>query len=171
MSGDASSSALEWVLPAPFIHVCDAAAADVDGFGHVNNAVYVRWLNDAAWAHSQALGVGAADCRGLDRGMVVRETLITYHASAKAGDRVSVGTWILSNDGRLRSDRGFQLLDQDGRQLARGLMRFVCVTLSSETPARMPPLFREAYAARPDVAAALIAEPWRLDGAARPSGS
>ncbi|TWW08372.1 hypothetical protein E3A20_25000 [Planctomyces bekefii] len=30
--------------------------ADLDEIGHVNNLVYVKWLLDAAVAHSSALG-------------------------------------------------------------------------------------------------------------------
>ena len=32
-------------------------AADIDAYGHVNNAVYLTWLDRVAWSHSAALGV------------------------------------------------------------------------------------------------------------------
>ena len=35
----------------------DVQAADIDAYGHVNNAVYLTWLDRAAWSHSAALGV------------------------------------------------------------------------------------------------------------------
>ncbi len=157
-----------WALPEPFIHTVCAAAADMDGFGHVNNAVYVRWLGEAAWAHSVALGLSEQDCQALDRGMVVRHTEIAYRAAARAGDEVHIGTWILSNDGRLRSDRAFQLRRaSDGVEVARARMRFVCVTLSTGAPARMPDVFARAYAPAAAVTAALDGAPWRVDGEAR----
>ncbi len=153
-----------WALPAPFMHTVCAAAADVDGFSHVNNAVYVRWLGEAAWAHSVALGLSEQDCQTLDRGMVVRHTEIAYRAAAHAGDEVTIGTWILSNDGRLRSDRAFQLRRAgDGVEVARARMRFVCVTLSTGAPARMPEAFARAYRPEPEVLTALDATPWRVD--------
>lgn len=160
----ATLNAEAWALPEPFIHTVHAEPGDVDGFDHVNNAVYVRWLSEAAWAHSVALGLNESDCQALDRGMVVRHTEIAYRAAAHAGDEVRIGTWILSNDGRLRSDRAFQLRRaRDGVEVARARMRFVCVTLSTGAPSRMPEAFARAYAPTPGVREALDGAPWRVD--------
>lgn len=51
-----------WDLPAAFIHSVSTLASDIDAYGHVNNSVYLRWLDQAAWAHSAALGVSAEHC-------------------------------------------------------------------------------------------------------------
>jgi acyl-CoA thioester hydrolase len=51
-----------WDLPAAFIHTVSALASDVDAQGHVNNPVYLRWLDQTAWGHSAALGVSAEHC-------------------------------------------------------------------------------------------------------------
>ena len=47
-----TEAAMSWDLPSPFIHERVAVHAEIDGYGHVNNAVYVAWLDDCAWAHS-----------------------------------------------------------------------------------------------------------------------
>lgn len=149
-----------WDLPKPFIHPLTAQDGDIDGFGHVNNAVYLRWLVEAAWAHSEALGLSEARCVELDRGMVVRRHEIEYLRSARAGEDLRVGTWIVSNDARLTSDRRYQLVrPADGATLVRGHTRFVCIALSSGAPARMPPEFA-AYAVDPDIAVANENNPW-----------
>jgi len=36
-------------------------AEEIDGLGHVNNVIYLKWLQDAAVAHSTANGWSAAD--------------------------------------------------------------------------------------------------------------
>jgi acyl-CoA thioester hydrolase len=62
---------MSWDLPAPFIHERVAHHAEIDGYGHVNNAVYVAWLDDCAWAHSTARGISPELCRSLNRRMAV----------------------------------------------------------------------------------------------------
>lgn len=156
---DADASAAEtlaWDLPEPFILERVARPEDADGFGHVNNGVYVRWLGEAAWAHSEALGLSEAACVAMDRGFVIRRTEIDYLAAAAPGDAVRLATWIIENDGRLRSRRRFQLVRQaDARTLVRAEMLFVSVRLSTGEAVRMPDEFKTTYPVPPAVAAAL----------------
>jgi acyl-CoA thioester hydrolase len=145
----------DFELPSAYVHRVTASTADVDAYGHVNNSVYLRWLDETAWAHSAALGVPPARCVALRRGMVVWRSLLHYTAPAFAGDALEVGTWIVSRDGRLRVDRRFQLRRAtDGRTLLRGLLCYACVDLDSGRPRRMPPEFLASYAPLPEVAAA-----------------
>lgn len=51
-------------------------AEDIDKLGHANNAVYVRWLEQCAWKHSESLGLGLTEYRELDRAMVVPDPAI-----------------------------------------------------------------------------------------------
>jgi acyl-CoA thioester hydrolase len=142
-------------LPSAYVHRVTASTADVDAYGHVNNSVYLRWLDETAWAHSAALGVAPARCIALRRGMVVWRSLLHYAAPAFAGDALEVGTWIIAWDGRLRVDRRFQVRrSTDGRTLLRGLLCYVCADLDSGRPRRMPPEFLTHYRPLPDVAAA-----------------
>ncbi len=145
-----------WDLPAPFVHRVTAGPGDVDTYGHVNNAVYLRWLDQAAWAHSTELGVDEAACVALRRGMVVWRSQLNYVAAAYAGDALEVGTWLVRADGRLRVDRRFQVRRQgDGRTLLRGLIHYVCMDLDSGRPRRMPAQFARSYRPLDDVVAAL----------------
>ncbi len=43
-------------MPARFEHSLTVTEADLDRQGHVNNIVYIRWMQDAAVAHSAAQG-------------------------------------------------------------------------------------------------------------------
>lgn len=150
-----------WDLPEPFTMAREVRADDVDAFGHVNNAVYLTWLEAAAWAHSEALGVSQADCVALDRGMVAARTDIIYAASARAGDALMVGTWTVTPNPRLYSDRRYQIVrPADGVTVTRARTRFVSAVLSTGKPSRPPPQFA-VYDARPDVVAALENAPWK----------
>jgi hypothetical protein len=51
---------------------------DIDAYGHVNNSVYLTWLDQAAWAHSAALGVPLTQCMSSRRGMAAQRIEIDY---------------------------------------------------------------------------------------------
>jgi len=150
---------VDWDLPDPFVHERVAEHGEIDGYGHVNNAVYVVWLDDCAWAHSVARGLPPQLCRRLNRGMAVWRTQIHYLRPALEGDRVQVATWPVRNDGRLRIDRRFQIVRaSDGETLLRALIHYVCIDLESGKAKRMPREFTN-YTVDPAVAAAVAAEP------------
>lgn len=139
-------SSPDWDHENPFVAPFKVRPDDIDGFGHVNNAVYVRWINDGAWAHSKALGLGFDSYRDLDAGFVVVRHEIDYLSSAMPGETALVATWITSNDMRLRLSRRFQICDEaTGRTLARATTQFAVIALSTGRPRRMPQAFREGY--------------------------
>ncbi len=145
-----------WDLLSPFVHRVTAHAGDVDAYGHVNNAVYLGWLDAAAWAHSTALGISPQHCVDARRGMVVWRSQLHYLAPAFAGDTLEVATWLVFGDARLRVDRRFQIQrPRDGRTLLRGLIHYVCADLDNGRPRRMPPEFASHYRPLPEVVAAL----------------
>jgi acyl-CoA thioester hydrolase len=126
----------------------EVRAADIDAYDHVNNAVYLTWLDRAAWSHSAALGVPLERCVTLRRGMAALRTEIDFVRAALAGDQVQVATWIEDSNGRLRVVRRFQVLRvADGATLARARTEYVCINLDSGKAVRMPELFARAYVA------------------------
>ena len=137
---------VEWDLPQPFTLQLVVAHDEIDDYDHVNNAEYVRWLDRCAWAHSTALGVSIEDCKRIDRGMAVLRSELDYLSPAFLDDRVTVATWIVKNDGKLRVTRKFQIVaEHSGRTLVRATVEYVCLVLSSGRPSRMPPVFLERY--------------------------
>lgn len=135
-----------WEFPDPHVVEIDVDDADIDEYAHVNNAVYLRWLDRAAWSHSAALGLSIDDCTRLRRGMAALRIEIDYVRAALARDRVRVGTWIVETDHRLRVLRRFQVRHAaDGGTLARARTEYVCLNLDSGRAARMPPEFRSTY--------------------------
>jgi len=141
-------------MPSPYIAAMAVAVADIDSYGHVNNAVYMSWFDRAAWEHSASLGLPVARCLQLDRGMAVVRTVIAYLRPALRGDMVQVATWLLPADGKLRVRRRFQVRRAAGTTLARAEIEYACLELSSGRPARWPAEFRENYAPLADAVAA-----------------
>jgi acyl-CoA thioester hydrolase len=139
---------VQWDFPNPFTLQLIVANEEIDDYQHVNNAAYVRWLDRCAWAHSTALGVSIEDCKRMDRGMAVLRSEIDYLAPAYLDERITIATWIVHNDGKLRVSRRFQIVaDHSGETLVRATVNYVCLILSSGRPARLPPIFLQRYAA------------------------
>jgi acyl-CoA thioester hydrolase len=135
-------------FPAAHVIELDVRPADIDFYDHVNNAVYLTWLDRAAWSHSASLGVPLAQCLSMRRGMAAQRIEIDYLRAALRGDRIQAATWIVSADGRLRAERRFQIKRMaDGATLARARIDYVCINLDSGRAVRMPELFVRAYVA------------------------
>ncbi len=136
-----------WDFPAPHIITLEVLAADIDAYDHVNNSVYLAWLDRVAWSHSAALGISLDECvKTLRRGMAAHRTEIDYLRAAVSGDQVLVGTWITETDQKLRVQRRFQVRRAaDGETLARARTDYVCINLDSGRAARMPDVFQRSY--------------------------
>lgn len=137
---------MTWDRPQPFTLPVTPQADDIDGLNHTNNAVYVRWCEQAGWAHSEALGLSLADYRRLDRAMAIRQAHYDYLLPSSAGEALTIGTWLVASDGRLAMTRAFQIVrDADGATLMRGRWELVCIDISGGRPRRMPPEFVQIY--------------------------
>ena len=145
-SAAAATVVTPWDFGNPHIVTLEVLAADIDAYDHVNNAVYLSWLDRAAWSHSATLGLSLEACVALRRGMAAHRTQIDYLRAALRGDGVLVGTWIINTDSKLRVERRFQIRRAtDGETLARARIDYVCINLDSGRAVRMPDSFRNAY--------------------------
>jgi acyl-CoA thioester hydrolase len=135
-----------WDHPNPHTLHTRVTAADIDGLNHTNNAVYVKWCEKVAWAHSVELGLDLARYQTLDRAMAITRSEYHYLQAAREGEEVAVATWIVAWDKKLTMARRFQVIRiEDGVTLLRASMRFACIELSSGRPRRLPKEFIEGY--------------------------
>jgi acyl-CoA thioester hydrolase len=140
------SSLVPWDFGNPHVVALEVLAADIDAYDHVNNSVYLSWLDRAAWSHSATLGLSLEQCVTTRRGMAAHRTEIDYLRAALLGDRVLVGTWIVNTDAKLRVERRFQIRRAaDGETLSRARIDYVCINLDSGRAVRMSDSFRNAY--------------------------
>lgn len=143
-----SSTEIHWDYNEPFTIDAVVCPDDIDGLEHTNNLVYVKWCEQAAWAHSVSLGLDLDAYRNLDRAMAITHSEYHYQQASQQGDQVVVATWIVNWDGKLTMQRRFQVIRvSDGVTLLRGGMRFVCIEISSGRPRRLPKEFIEVYGA------------------------
>lgn len=137
---------MDWDYPQPFILPVTPQAGDIDGLNHTNNAVYVRWCEQAGWAHSEGLGLSLDDYRCLDRAMAIRRGDYEYLLPTVQGEALSLATWLVGGDGKLTMERRFQLVrDNDGATVLRGRWELVCIEIGSGRPRRMPAEFLDTY--------------------------
>jgi acyl-CoA thioester hydrolase len=116
--------------------------ADIDRQNHVNNTVYVRWIQEIATAHWNATApVPARD----DIGWVVLRHEIDYKSALGLGDQVVLRTWV-GKATRVTFERFVEVFRQSDRKLMASA-RTLWVPINPETakPIRVPPEVRERF--------------------------
>ena len=78
-------------LPEIFEITITVQPADIDRQNHVNNTVYVRWIQEVATAHWDARA--PADSRDAIGWVVLRHE-IDYKSRASLGDQLLIRTWV-----------------------------------------------------------------------------
>jgi acyl-CoA thioester hydrolase len=110
---------------------------EMDSLGHVNNAVYLHYVEEAAIEHARALGYGEEQWRVLGGAWVVRRHEVEYRLPAVAGDELDVTTRIVAVD-RVQARRHTTITRvRDGAVVADALTHWVWVGLDGR-PRRLP---------------------------------
>ncbi len=89
-----------------------AGPDDIDELGHVNNAVWVRWIQDVAVAHWHALATPEQHAAYV---WVITRHEIDYRGSVLAGETVTAETWVADAPKGARFDRLMRFTGTDGR--------------------------------------------------------
>ena len=110
--------------------------------GHVNNVVYLRWVQEAATEHWTARAP-EADQEAL--GWVVVRHEIDYVKPAVEGDQVVARTWVERWKGAT-SERHTELERRsDGVILARGRTVWCALDVATRRPKRVTPEMSEPF--------------------------
>ena len=120
-----------------FHHEFAVPASAIDANGHANNVEFVRWMQDAALAHADAVGCTAATVAA-GATWVARSHKIEYRRPALAGDHLRVVTWV-ENIRRSFSLRRYSFVRvSDGQVLAEGETDWVFVDAKTGRPRTAP---------------------------------
>ena len=115
---------------------------DIDVLGHVNNVVYVRWVQDAAVAHWTALATTAEQAEVL--WVVVRHE-IDYRHPALRDDAITARTWVGAAT-RHTFERHTEIVRaRDGRLLARALTLWCPISPQTGRPFQVSAGLRERF--------------------------
>lgn len=117
---------------------------DIDELGHAGNFHYVRWMQNAAVAHSAANGWPPERYNELGAGWVVRAHQITYLKPAYEGDELVITTWV-ENIRPATSLRRYEIRRADGALLARAETDWAFINYATQKPVRIPPAVAECF--------------------------
>ena len=107
---------------------------DIDGQNHVNNTVYLRWVQDVATAHWESLT--SADALASIGWVVVRHE-IDYKMAANRGDEILLRTWV-GESSRLKFERFTEIRRKKDRQLlAQARTLWVPIDSNTGKPTRV----------------------------------
>ena len=111
-----------------------ASADDIDELGHVNNAVWVRWLERIAVAHWEADAAPEHRDRYI---WVVTRHEIDYRCNVGLGESVTAQTRIPEGPSGARFDRCTAFSDQTGRILVDARTTWALIDRSTGRLARV----------------------------------
>jgi acyl-CoA thioester hydrolase len=112
-----------------------ATDADIDELGHVNNAVWVRWIQDIAVAHWQA--VAPAEHRDAYVWVVTRHG-IDYLRAMLPGETVTGRTWVGAAPKGARFDRHVEFTGADGKLRVKARTTWAILDKATGRPLRVP---------------------------------
>jgi acyl-CoA thioester hydrolase len=119
-----------------FTHAITAKAEHIDELGHVNNAVWVQWIQEVALAHWYS--VAAPDHQSAYLWVVVRHE-IDYLRAAVEGETVTGRTWVGEAPKGARFDRHMEFIGDDGKVKVRAITQWAIIDVASGRPIRVPP--------------------------------
>jgi acyl-CoA thioester hydrolase len=102
---------------------------ELDSNGHVNNVVYLSWVEEIATAHAEAAGYGRAWSAEKGGGWVIRRSEITYHHPAVYGDIVELTVAVELVRGARGVRRTTMRRAGDGSLFAEALTEWVWIRL------------------------------------------
>ncbi|MGC4251046.1 MAG: acyl-CoA thioesterase [Sphingobium sp.] len=108
----------------------------IDVLGHVNNAVWVQWMEQVATEH----WTRDADPAHLDAYVwVVTRHEIDYRGNVKEGEVVTVRTWIAEPPRGARFDRLMEFTGPDGKVKVAAKSTWAIIDRESGRILRVPP--------------------------------
>lgn len=124
-------------MPKIFLHKFKVEKDAIDDNNHVNNVVYVKWMQDIAKLHSTALGWSLKEYHKYGIGWVAKSHYIEYKSPAFLNDNINAYTWVaeMSN---IISLRKYKFIRQnDSKIIAEAKTEWVFVKIKSGHPTRI----------------------------------
>jgi acyl-CoA thioester hydrolase len=118
----------------PFEMIVSVMPGDIDEQNHVNNTVYLRWVQDVATAHWQAIASPEAQ---ETIGWVVLRHEIDYKSPATLDDEIVLRTWV-GQATRLTFERFTEIRrNRDGRLLSKARTLWCPINTQTSRPVRV----------------------------------
>lgn len=119
-----------------FTRTFTAAPEHIDELGHVNNTVWVQWIQDLATAHWDA--VARPEDHAAFFWVVIRHE-IDYRGNIAAGENATGTTWIPDAPRGAKSVRHVEFVDQAGKTLVSAQTTWAMLDKATQRLARVRP--------------------------------
>ena len=129
-------------MPDTFTRTYTALPEHIDELGHVNNTVWVQWIQDMATAHWDA--VARPHDRAAFFWVVVRHE-IDYRGNVSEGESVTATTWIEGGALGAKSLRRVEFVDAAGKRLVSAATTWAMIDRASGRLARVRPEVLEPF--------------------------
>jgi acyl-CoA thioester hydrolase len=129
-----------------FVHEQRVEFRDLDGLGHVNNAVYLNYLESAKIGYFREV-VGVTELSDLG---IVADVKIAFRSPAFLGETIAIGTRV-ARVGTKSIDWEFELRGPDERMIAEASSVHVAFDYGPRQPTAVPDEWRrkiEAFEAK-----------------------
>jgi len=133
-----------------FAHSFTVPDASIDANGHANNLEYLRWMQEVAVAHSDALGWTRERYAETRTSWVIRSHTVDYLRPAFAGETLTVLTWIGGFEAQASPRHYLFWRERDRKVLAKGRTLWVFVDAETGRARSIPGEFRSAVEVVPD---------------------
>jgi acyl-CoA thioester hydrolase len=126
-----------------FYHPIEVRYGDLDPQGHVNNAKFLTYFEQARLAYWVQLGLFTRDQSFMELGIILADVHITYFAPVYYGQNIKVGVHV-SKLGNKSMTWEQNVVDADtGKELARGEVIIVAYDYKEEKTISIPQEWRE----------------------------
>ncbi|WP_324805629.1 thioesterase family protein [Sphingomonas sp. LY29] len=119
-----------------FTHAVTARPEHIDELGHVNNAVWVQWIQEVALAHWYSVADPAHQDGYI--WVVVRHE-IDYLRAAFDGETLTGRTWVGEAPKGARFERHMEFVGEDGKVRVRATTVWAIIDKAAGRPIRVPP--------------------------------
>lgn len=126
-----------------FIYKFSITNEAIDLNGHVNNAFYLKFMQDSAEAHSEQVGDTFESQFTNGFTWVVRRNEIDYLGQLFLGDEVEIKTWV-EQEKKASSKRYFEFI-KAGKIVAKAITTYVYFDIQNQRPVAIPPEKAKLY--------------------------
>lgn len=110
---------------------------EVDAYGFLHPAGYLRYLAQTAIDASAAAGFDAAWYTVFGAGWIIRRSILELKRAAIEGEALEVRTWV-EDFRRVRSNRRYEIYDRTGAPCGGAVTDWVFVDMATGKPRRVP---------------------------------
>ena len=119
-----------------------AQADDIDQLGHVNNAAWVRWIQDVAITHWEKVADPSDQTSYV---WVITRHEIDYLRALGPGETVTARTWVPDAPKGARFDRHMEFTGEDGKVRVRAKTTWAIIDRATGRPLRVPPEMAQRF--------------------------